>query len=64
MYEGLLEYVCCSFTVSSEPVGKYEAVKAAANGRTLEVVPHCRLLEDVDFPGRDVASSSLKLTDV
>lgn len=38
--------------------------KQSANGRTLEVVPHCRLLEDVDFPGRDVASSSLKLTDV
>lgn len=38
--------------------------KQSAIGTTLEVVPHCRLLEDVDFPGRDVASSSLKLTDV
>lgn len=55
-----LEYVCRSFTVSSEPVGKYEEVKAPG----WEVVPHCHLLEDVDFPGRDVASSSLKLTDV
>lgn len=42
----------------------YEAVKAAARGRTLEVVPHCRPSEDADFPGRDVANSSLKLTDV
>lgn len=50
-------------TVHLEPVGKYEAFKAAANGRTLEVVPHCRPLEDEDFPGCDVASSSLKLTD-
>lgn len=45
-------------------VGKYEAAEAAANGRTLEVIPHCLMLEDVDFPGHDVASSSLKLTDV
>lgn len=64
MHEGPLEYVCCSFTVSSESVGKYGAVKAAANGRTLKVVPHCRLLEDADFPDQEVASSSLKLTDV
>lgn len=39
------------FTAHSEAVGKYEALKAAANGRTLEVVPHCRRLEDADFPG-------------
>lgn len=64
MYEGPLEYVCCSSIVSPGAVGKYEAVKAAANGRTSEVAPHCRLLEDVDFPGQAVASSSLKLTDV
>lgn len=52
-----------SVTVHLEPVGKYEAVKAADSGRTLEVVPHCRPLEDEDFPGCDVAGSSLKLTD-
>lgn len=39
------------FTAHSEAVGKYEALKAAANGRTLEAVPHCRRLEDADFPG-------------
>lgn len=38
-------------TAHSGAVGKYEALKAAANGRTLEVVPHCRRLEDADFPG-------------
>lgn len=59
MHVGLLEDVCC---LSSQPVGKYEAVKAAANGRTLEAGPHGRPLGDVDFP--DVASVSLSLTDV
>lgn len=40
-----------TFAALLEAVGKCEALKAAAKGRTLEVVPHCRLLEDADFPG-------------
>lgn len=60
-----MEDVRCCLTVHSDVVGTYEAVRAAANGRTLEVVPHCRPVGGPwTSPGRDAASSSLKLTDV